>query len=233
MGRLARVGKVGEINMNMPHIWLTRNLQPESGDLLLVDPSTWISGIGIKLLSRGQKRCYTYHAGIIADKSFPPNGITVPQCLNVHWPKATVENLYSYLAAVKMNCGKYVIARPTWVVEAEPRNPELVREWRKCIDSMVEQYRGMAYPAWDIWVILKRMTWLHKILPFTGTRWEDYCVEAVSKIYKHNAARSWLPEIVQRQELPASIHYEIAAAQGHFELVAEHPLGLWREITAS
>jgi len=217
----------------MPYIPLNADLKPMAGDLLAVDTATWKSALGIKACSKPNEPCYTFHGAPVCD-SRPKHSldVTITSTLNVTSPHAKLEPLYSYLAAVRMRGGKYVIARPKWVCEAEASDPHLVREWRECINTACYMLDGQPYPMTDLWVVWKNLRELAH-LNIISEKFAVYCWQGVYKAYLLNAARSWLPAPVIGRELCAAIHWERSFRHGDFQLVAEHPLGFWREITGS
>jgi len=213
------------------HLKMNAQLKPMAGDVLSVDTATWLSGLGINMCSTPGEPCYTYHGALICDSrrkhSLDP---TITSTLNVRSPRAVIEPIYSYLSLIRMRGGRYVIARPRWIVEAEASEPDLVREWRECINTACYMLEGQPYPWTDLWPALKSVRKLmFNLLP---EKFAVYCWQSVYKAYLLNAARSWLPAPVIGRELCASIHWERSFRHGDFELVSEHPLGFWREITA-
>ena len=216
--------------MNMPYIPLNKDMKPMAGDLMAVDTATWLASLGEMVCSTDTEPCHTYHGALVCD-SRPKNSLdlTITSTLNVRSPRAVIEPIYSYLSAVRMHGGKYVIARPTWVCDAEKTDPELVRDWRKCINTACYLIEGQPYPWTDLWPALKAVRKLtFNLLP---EKFAVYCWQSVYKAYLLNAARSWLPAPVIGRELCAAIHWERAFRHGDFQLVTEHPLGFWREIT--
>ncbi|MFA5378108.1 MAG: hypothetical protein WC455_20315 [Dehalococcoidia bacterium] len=215
----------------MPYIPLNKDMKPMAGDLMAVDTATWLASLGEMVCSTDTEPCHTYHGALVCD-SRPKNSLdlTITSTLNVRSPRAVIEPIYSYLSAVRMHGGKYVIARPAWVCDAEANDQEFVRDWRKCINTACYLIEGQPYPWTDLWPALKAVRKL--TLNLLPEKFAVYCWQSVYKSYLLNAARSWLPAPVIGRELCAAIHWERSFRHGDFQLIAEHPLGFWREITA-
>jgi hypothetical protein len=214
----------------MPTIQLNANLKPETGDLILVDPNTLVSRMAIRLFSTPSKKCHTYHAGQITSKRAQYSNTWITHTLNIHNPRATIDNLYSYLAALRQAGGRYVIIRPAFLMDLDLHEPDRAVRYRETCDSLCMMYEGMPYPLWDLWVIFKRISGLQKLFPFSRERWTDYCIQGCRKVYRNNQVFPWCPDVLDREELPAAVHFEKACCQGFFELIAESHVGFWREL---